>query len=82
MTYDIGAVAITGVLWLVGLTTYFVRISMKLSTLERDHEECRSYRQNSENNIDSNLTTVKEDMATIKNDLKWLKKQNGFKEDK
>lgn len=66
--------------WLIGLTAWFVRLSMRVKTLEEKHTVCAAERKVREDSISKGLQEIKETLSALVNDIGWLKeerKKNG-----
>ena len=81
MTSDvIVTLAITGVSWIVFLSAWLTKLSMKVSAADKRYDECRSFRSTSETHIQKSLVEIKDDMAKLNEkmaivctDINWTK---------
>jgi hypothetical protein len=79
---EIITICVTVVPWLVFLTAWFVRIQMKVKTVEEAHRECRSFRSVQESNIIVKLDAMQNSLTRVENDVKWLKEDREPRVDK
>ena len=64
--------------WLVGLTAWFVRLSMRVKNIEESQSSCVVERKQIENEIRVLMHEIKETLEGVKTDVSWLKqKQTG-----
>jgi hypothetical protein len=73
---------ITAIGWTIILTALIVRMRERLSflegvrmkTMEQVHNECRAKRIEVEEKLAETTTSIDKTLATLKNDIKWIKK--------
>jgi len=78
MNTEIILIAMTGVAWLVTLTSLFTKMHSRLGNLESSCNSCHDARKLVESAVTEELKKISRTLGEVKTDVKWLKReQNG-----
>ncbi len=61
--------AITGASWTVFLTTWLTKLSMRVTTAEKQHVACEAFRVTEEAHIRDTLDVIRTDISEIKENM-------------